>query len=180
VLLRHTPLPRFLVAGGLGIATFLVAKSAVPAPAEGALVEVTVLARDVPAGQVIAAADVRRARLPAPAVPRTAAATTPVGATASVDLIAGEVVLARRLGARGLAGLLPKGTRALTVPRAAGTPPLERGQRVDLVSGAAVLVEAATVIAVEESGITVALPTAAAPAVAEAVAAGTVTLLLAG
>ena len=47
-------------------------------------------------------------------------------------------------------------------------------------SGGAVVVESATVIAVEDSGITVAVPTAAAPAVAEAVAAGTVTLLLAG
>ena len=90
------------------------------------------------------------------------------------------MLLSSRLGGRGLAALLPAGTRALAVPRAAGTPPLEPGQRVDLVSGGATVVEGATVLAAEESGVTVAVPTGAAPLVADAVAAGTVTLLLAG
>jgi len=173
-------LPRILVALGLGLTTFLVARGALPDADARTLVEVTALTRDIAAGTRLGAGDVRRVRLPAGAVPRAALATDPVGATAAVDLVAGEVLLDRRLGARGLAALLGPGTRALAVPRAAGTPPLERGQRVDLVGGGVVIVEAATVIDVEDSGITVAVPAPVAPTVAEAVVAGTVTLLLAG
>jgi len=63
---------------------------------------------------------------------------------------------------------------------AAGTPPLEPGQRADLLAGGRVVVPAASVLAVDDSGTTVAVPEAAAPAVAEAISAGAVTLSLAG
>ena len=179
--LSRIPLPRLLLALGLGVATFLVVRPALaPRPGVGALVEVAVVARPVTAGVTLATADVRVARLPADSLPDAEPAEAPVGRTARVDLVPGEVVLASRLGPRGLAALLPAGARALAVPRAAGTPPLEPGQRADLLAGGLVVVLSASVLAVDDSGTTVAVPEAAAPAVAEAISAGAVTLSLAG
>ena len=179
--LSRIPLPRLVVALGLGVATFLVVRPALaPPPGGGALIEVTVVARPVAAGVTLVAADVLIARLPAAVLPDAEPAGAPVGRTARVDLVPGEVVLASRLGPRGLAALLPAGERALAVPRAAGTPPLEPGQRADLLAGGQVVVTSASVLAVDDSGTTVAVPEPAAPAVAEAISAGTVTLALAG
>ncbi len=179
--LSQVPLPRILVALALGGATFLVVRPALAPPSGGGpTVEVPVVARRVAAGTTLVAADVVTARLPAQAVPDAEAAPTPVGSTARVDLVPGEVVLAARIGPRGLAALLPAGARALAVPRAAGTPPLEPGQRTDLLSAGRVVVPDAAVLAVDDSGTTVAVPEPAAPAVAEAIAAGAVTLSLAG
>lgn len=178
--LSRIPLLRILVALGVGAATFLVVRPALAPPPGGSLTEVPVMARRVTAGATLVAADVRTARLPTEAVPEAEAAATPVGRTARVDLWPGEVVLAGRLGPRGLAALLPAGSRALAVPRAAGTPPLEQGQRVDLLASGRLIVAAAAVLAVDDSGTTVALPEPTAPLVAEAIAAGTVTLSLAG
>ena len=179
--LTRIPLPRLLVALGLGVATFLVVRPALaPAPGVGSLIEVAVAARPVSAGAMLVAADVQVARLPAGALPDSEPAAAPVGQTARVDLVPGEVLLAARLGPRGLAALLPAGSRALAVPRAAGTPPLEPGQRADLLAGGRVVVASASVLAVDDSGTTVAVPEAAAPVVAEAIAAGAVALSLAG
>lgn len=179
--LRNIPLIRLLLALGLGLATFLTVRSAMAAPPGGGpLVEVAVVARPVGAGTTLSAVDVRTTRLPASAVPQAEPAADPQGRTARVDLVPGEVVLAGRLGPRGLAALLPVGARALAIPRAAGTPPLEPGQRVDLLAAGEVVVAGASVLAVDDSGTTVAVPEASAPTVAEAVAAGAVTLSLAG
>jgi len=178
---HRIPLVRLLVALGLGLATFLTVRSAVePASDAGPLVEVAVVARPVRAGAPVAPDDVRTATLPVGALPDAEPAPRPVGHTARVDLVPGEVVLAARLGPRGLAALLPPGTRALAVPRAAGTPPLEPGQRVDLLASGGIVVDGASVLAVDDSGTTVAVPEEAAPAVAEAIAASAVTLALAG
>lgn len=179
--LSRIPLVRLLVAAGLGAATFLVVRPGLaPPPGAGPLVEVQVVARPVPAGATLVAADVQATRLPADALPDAEAAAEPLGRTARVDLVPGEVVLTTRLGPRGLAALLPAGARALAIPRAAGTPPLEPGQRADLLAAGRVVVPAASVLAVDDSGTTVAVPEPAAPTVAEAIAAGAVTLSLAG
>jgi Flp pilus assembly protein CpaB len=179
--LTRIPLPRILLALALGVATFFVVRPALgPPPDAGPLVDVHVVARPVAAGVTLVTGDVQSARLPAGSLPDAEPAPAPVGSTARVDLIPGEVVLAVRLGPRGLAALLPAGARALAVPRAAGTPPLEPGQRTDLLAAGRVVVPAAAVLAVDDSGTTVAVPEAAAPAVAEAIAAGAVTLSLAG
>lgn len=179
--LHRIPLVRLLVALALGAATFLTVRSAlVPTPAEGPRTEVAVVARPVRAGTALVPADVRTIRFPASAVPEGEPATAPVGLTARVDLVPGEVVLASRLGPRGIAALLPAGARALAVPRAAGTPPLEPGQQVDLLADGGVIVSAASVLAIDDSGTTVAVPEAAAPHVAQAIAAGAVALALAG
>ena len=179
--LHRIPLVRLLVALGLGLVTFTTVRSAMaPAAGTGPMVDVVVVSRPVPAGAAVAESDVRTVRLPAAAVPDAEPAVAPQGRAARVDLVPGEVLLASRLGPRGLAALLPPGARALAVPRAAGTPPLEPGQRVDLLAAGTVVVAAASVLAVEDSGTTVAVPEDAAPAVAEAVAAGAVTLALAG
>lgn len=178
---HRIPLVRLLLALVLGGATFLTVRSALaPSPAEGPQVEVPVVARPVRAGTALAATDVRTTLLPASAVPDADPAPRPVGRTARVDLVPGEVVLASRLGPRGVAALLPAGARAVAVPRAAGTPPLEPGQQVDLLADGGVIVSAASVLAVDDSGTTVAVPEASAPLVAQAIAAGAVTLALAG
>jgi Flp pilus assembly protein CpaB len=170
-----------LVALVLGAATYLTVHSALGArPPEGPHVEVAVVARPVRAGTALSGADVRTTRLPTVAVPDAAPAARPIGQTARVDLVPGEVLLASRLGSRGVAAMLPAGARALAVPRAAGTPPLEPGQHVDLLADGGVIVTAASVLAIDESGTTVAVPEAAAPVVAQAIAAGSVTLALAG
>lgn len=179
--LSRIPLIRIVVALGLGVATFAVVRPGLaPAAGTGPLVEVVVVARPVKAGTALVAADVHSRRLPVAALPDSDAARAPVGLTARVDLVPGEVVLAARLGPRGLAALLPPGSRALAVPRAAGTPPMERGQRADLLAGGRVVVPGASVLAVDDSGTTVAVPEPAAPMVAAAIAAGAVTLSLAG
>jgi Flp pilus assembly protein CpaB len=179
--LHRIPLARLLVALGLGLATFLAVRAGLaPAAGTGPLVEVMVAARPVRAGAALGPADVRAARLPADVLPRAERAPSPVGRTARVDLVPGEVVLSSRLGPRGLAALLPAGRRALAVPRAAGTPPLEPGQRVDLLASGRVVVLAAAVLAVDDSGTTVAVPEDSAPDVAQAIAGGAVTLSLAG
>ena len=179
--LHRIPLVRLLVALALGLATFLTVRAAVATPpGHGPLVEVPVVARPVRAGTALGPADVRAAHLPAGALPDAEPDAAPIGRTARVDLVPGEVVLARRLGPRGLAAMLPDGSRALAVPPAAGTPPLEPGQLVDLLAAGAVVVPAAAVLSIDDAGTTVAVPEEAAPAVAEAIAAGTVTLALAG
>lgn len=179
--LHRIPLVRIVIALGLGLATFVTVRSAVATPpSAGNLVEVNVVARPVRAGVALAAADVRATSLPEKSIPDAEAARNPVGLTARVDLVPGEVVLATRLGPRGIAALLPAGARALAVPRAAGTPPLEPGQRVDLLANGGVIVAAASVLAIDDSGTTVAVPEKAAPVLAEAIATGTVTLSLAG
>ena len=91
-----------------------------------------------------------------------------------------EAPVERPVGRPGLAALLPAGTRGLSIPRADGTPPLERGQRADLVAGGRVVVANALVVHVDEDGATVAVPADVAPAIADVVASGLVVLALAG
>ncbi len=143
-------------------------------------------------GDEIGPNDVVERELPRALVPVDALAVAPVGRLAIVDLFPGEVVLADRVapdGLRGVAALLPPGSRALAVPAGPGTPPLEQGDMVDVLvtidpggdreEPTFPVVEAAAVVAVDDTGATIAVPSADAPRVAFALTAGRVTLALA-
>lgn len=91
----------------------------------------------------------------------------------------------------GLAARLPEGTRAVVIPTTQPTPPLVPEQLVDVLARAPLGAESTTddvrvlaigalVLAVDDRGVSVAVPEAAAPAVVGAVLDGRVALTLAG
>jgi Flp pilus assembly protein CpaB len=110
---------------------------------------------------------------------------------ALVPLVPGEVVLASKLapdGLRGAAALLPAGWRALAVPAGpGGRPPVAVGDHVDVhatqADGTSVVVAASAVVLAHDhaaDALTVAVPADDAPALASAIATGSVTLALTG
>lgn len=200
---RRSRLPFWVLTLGLAAATGLfvarlVEEAAAAAARYGGLRPVPVVLRSVEAGQVIGPADVAHRQVPAAFVPPGEVAREPVGRTALVPLLPGEVLLRARLapwGLRGAAALLPAGTRALAVPAGpGGRPPLRPGDRVDVLAtferdtepeGARptfAVASGALVVAVDDDDetVTVAVPAADAPRLAFAVAAGSVTLALTG
>ncbi|HZQ26633.1 MAG TPA: SAF domain-containing protein, partial [Acidimicrobiales bacterium] len=121
---RRHPAVFWLAAGLLAVLAF---SSVSRATARGhrfdPVVPVLVVRRPVPAGAVVGRDDVGRGRVPARFVPvgglRAGAAASAVGRTALVDLVVGEVVVARRLSGldvQGVAALVPAGRRAVVVP----------------------------------------------------------------
>ncbi len=198
-LLPRHPAPHWALAAGLAVACALVVGRAVLTAQEararyGETEAVAVAARDLPAGHRLTAGDLRRAELPAWAVPpeRADAATAP-GAVLSAPVYAGEVLLAPRLAPAPLgavAALLPPGTRGVAVPAGPAELRLRRGDVVDVLatvdpelSGAEPTFAVAThalVVDVAEDAVTVAVDEDAAPRVAFAVVHGIVTLVLRG
>lgn len=128
--------------------------------------------------------------LPVALLPRNALATVPPGAVAATDLVPGEVVLAHRLAGRStVAARMPSGTRAVAVPTAGGLP-LEVGDRVDVLATfdtgdptaepTVTVADDAIVLATGKESVTLAVARSAAPRVAYALAAGTITVVLSG
>lgn len=156
----------------------------------GAMVMVPVAARGVAVGSTVGSADVRWRRMPRAFVPGARPARHPAGRVAVAALVPGEVVVEDRLapsGLHGAAALVPSGWRALAVPAGPGTPRVGRGDRVDLLSVVAdeagpssAVAERALVVEVGDQAITVAVASRDAPAVAAALARGTVTVALVG
>ena len=183
-MLARRPLPRLLLAAVLGLVTALVVHGRVAeADRWGPTRRVPVVARAVAAGTVLGADDVRTAVVPAAVLPDANVATSPVGHVALVALAAGEVLLASRVApGTGLAGLVPPGRRAVAVPRSPATPAVSVGDRVDVVGGDAtgVVAPGASVVAVDDRSVTVAVPAATAPRLAVAVLGGQVSLALVG
>jgi Flp pilus assembly protein CpaB len=149
---------------------------------------VLIAKRALPQGAVVRAVDVVDRAMPAAFIPDGRLETQPVGRTVVVPVAAGEVLLASKLAPAGLSGvaaLLRPGERALALPAGPGTPPLSLGNRVDVLatapdgSAADVVARAARVVGVDERAVTIAVHPDDAPAVAAALAAGTVTLALA-
>jgi pilus assembly protein CpaB len=176
-------------------------RSAAAAARFGHVVPVPVVADAVEVGDVVEAGDVRIERRPSAMVPVGELADLGSvggrGRVALVPLVPGEVLLASKLaadGLRGAAALLPDGMRALAVPGGpGGRPPLQIGDRVDVLATTTaaveavgvptvVVAEAALVLAVDEASDTVTIAVAVddAPAVAYAVTAASVTLALTG
>lgn len=225
--LLRSPLAFCLLAVGLTAATGAVmnglsASARAQAATFGHLRAVPVARRALAIGNEVGPGDVTMRRLPAALIPHGPVASRLVGRVVLVPVAPGEVVLQAKLapwGRRGVAALLPDGTRALAIPLGAGTPPISVGNHVDLLaafspdqaqgagastdSGGAVagdpngagpsgaesassadpsfpVAEDALVVAVGHETITVAVDQDVAPAVAYAIAAGTVVIALTG
>lgn len=147
------------------------------------------------AGDALRPGDVAVVDRPRAVVPADALEVLPPGAVLRADVFAGEVLVAGRLapsGLTGVAAMLPPGTRAVAIPTEAGlVPPLAPGDRVDVLvalpaeaagdgpPGFAVAT-GALVVAVDDAGVTVAVPRDTAPRVAVALGQGAVTLALVG
>jgi Flp pilus assembly protein CpaB len=167
----------------------LVGRASAAAARYGSVRSVPVVMRPVAAGEVVRPADVSTRRVPAAFVP--AGAVGRVGRIAVVPLGRGEVLLASKLagaGEKGVAALLPDGAKALAVPVGPGMPPLERGNRVDVLASFdtpegseptfAVAVHALVLAVDPDTAVTVAVSPTESPRVAFAIAKATVTLAL--
>ena len=195
--LRRRPRLRRAVALGLAVAVgaavaVTVQRAEAARAAWGRARPVVVAARDLPPGHELGPGDTEVVTLPEPAVPDGALDRVADGRVVRAGAFDGEVLLRRRLaepGVGGAAALVPAGARAVAVPVEAGSAPsLAVGQRVDVVGlvavdgvpEAVVLVAGAPVVEVGELAVTLAVAPEAVPAVAAALASGTVTLALVG
>lgn len=142
-------------------------------------------------GDVVVASDVALREMPAALVPTGAVSALPIGDVVASPMYAGEVVVAGRLAAgslRGVAALLPPGTRGIAVPVGPATVDVLPGDAVDVLATfdpsmpdpTFAVAEGALVVAVDEQAVTIAVPVEDAPRVAFAVAQAQVTLLLNG
>jgi Flp pilus assembly protein CpaB len=179
----------FLLVALTGITvSSLVGRASAMASRWGAPEQVAVAARFLPAGAVVASGEIVLRDVPSGLVPEGALRRPPVGRTLLAPLAQGEVVTAGRVagtGVGGLAALLPDGGRALAVPIGPGTPPLRRGDRVDVLATFegdeptfAVASSAAVLAVTRDKSVTVAVTADEAPRVAFALAQGAVTLAL--
>ena len=200
-------LAAFTLAAATGLAvTRLVGRAEAQAARYGSVRTVAVAARPLDAGTVLAEGDVERRTLPAAFLPAAPVAPEPVGHALLVAVAEGEPLLEAKLaafGVRGVASLLPPGTRALAVPVGPASPPLQRGDRVDvlatfdttpagaetdgvLVAGAGPadgaptfpVAEGAVVVDVGEEAVSVAVRAEEAPRLAFTLARGTATIAL--
>lgn len=197
--LRRSPQLFWVAAAGLALTSGMVVTRMVGAVEDrarelGGLVEVPVAAGELEVGAVLDGSDVVWERLPAALLPDSVPLEEIDGQVVSVPVVAGEVVTEAKVGGTGLsatAALIPSGRRALAVPIGAGLPPLERGDRVDVlatfepageegVEPTFPVAEGAGVVAVTDDVVTVAVDALDAPRVAYALAMATVTLALSG
>ena len=154
---------------------------------------VAIAARDLATGEVIGNDDVRDLSLPRAAVPRGAtplAAAELVGQRVRSAIMEGEAVVTNRLGAAGLSPLAARvgpTHRAVAVPLGDARPPLQPGDRVDLIAagtrgatGERTVARLAEVLDVAEQAVTVAVPVGQVPDVVAAAVDGVVVPVLAG
>jgi Flp pilus assembly protein CpaB len=193
--LRHSSAAFWLVAVALaGLAASAIATGAPPvdgAASPGPLRRVAVATGDFERGHRLAGDDVDWRDLPNTAVPPARASDTE-GRIVIEPITKGEVIVEARLGpegAHGTAALLPPDTRAIAIPLSLGAPPLEIGDRVDLLAtldvsseeaatGQRVVARDTTVVAVEDDAVTVAVDEGDAVDTAVALANGAVVLAL--
>ena len=117
----------------------LVGQAEAAASRYGTLRPVVVATRPVAMGTVLRPADVAVSALPASFLPdrHVAAATEAVGRTAVVALFPGVPLVRDHLapdGLRGVAALLPPGTRAVAVPGGGASAPVRIGDVVDVLA----------------------------------------------
>lgn len=149
--------------------------------------EIAVATRALDPGHTIGTGDVERRTLPVALLPDGALAD-PVGRVVVAPVLPGEVVPDARVapeGRQGPGALVPDGWLAVAVPVDGALPPLASGDPVvvlgvldPMAMRGTVLAGEATVVAVTDSAVTVAVPAADATAVSAAVLAGPVTLAL--
>jgi Flp pilus assembly protein CpaB len=192
----RTPFVFWLVTCTVGATTGVVVSHSVAAARAaarryGATRPVVVAARALEPGHALQGGDVDVVEMPGVFVPAGALASQAVagGRTVVVALFPGEVVLDAHLsgpGGRGLAAMLPPGTRAVAVPLDQGGLKLRRGDIVDVLAtfddpaptGEPTFPVAigATVLDTTEESATVAVTPEEAARVAYALAKGEVTL----
>jgi Flp pilus assembly protein CpaB len=160
----------------------------------GDTVPVAVATQPLAPGDVVSASAAVVRHWPRAVVPPGALHSVPVGRTVVTAIYTGEVIADGRVapdGLHGVAALLPPGTRALTVPTDGPTVAVALGDRVDLLAtfdpSAAgdgdptfPVAEAATVVAVSDQSVTVAVAADDAPRLAFALAQGTVAIAVRG
>jgi Flp pilus assembly protein CpaB len=105
----------------------------------GSLRAAVVVTRSVEAGAVVSRSDVEVREVPAAFLPKASVPSVEevAGRTAVAPLFTGQAVVREQLapaGLKGVAALLPADTRAVAVPAGAGTPPLHRGDVVDVLA----------------------------------------------
>ncbi len=189
--LRRALVVALAVLVALGV-TAMARRAEAARSAWGRVGPVVVATRDLRPGHVLRASDTEVRELPAAATPGGSMSRVAEGRVVRSSVLAGEVLLRRRLAepdVGGVAALLPEGARAVAIPAdASAAPPLEVGQRVDVLAvvaadggaQAAVLAAGAPVVDVGEAAITVAVDPGAVPRIAAALAEGAVTLALHG
>lgn len=161
----------------------------------GELTEVQVATRSLDAGETLADDDLMQRVVPTALLPDSTPIDDAVGLVVVTPMVAGDVIVEARVaptGVTGPAALLRAGQRAVTLPRDAAVPPVEVGDRVDLVTmigipgdvGGSpfgqpdVLAVGAMVIDQREESLTVAVDADRAPAVASASVQGLLAVLL--
>lgn len=167
-LLRHRGVRSVLCLGAVGFAFASVNAERDALRAQRAAWESTVdvveVVRFIPAGGEVSASAVRVVERPAAVVPDGALDAIPVDALAAVDLVPGEIMLARRVRRAG-EGLLPAGTVAITIKILSEPLLIEPGSLVDLwvADGAnfsgRVVTRGVTVLEVSGQSLTVAVRT---------------------
>jgi len=183
-LLARRPWLYWLAVSSVAIACGLVAARAVAAvederQAWGSPRTVVVAAHDLAPGDALDGATLERA-VPLPMVPPDALAAPPAGAVARQRVAAGEMLVGHDIAATaGPQALIPPGWQAVAVAEPVATGAAV-GDRVVAAGGGIVLAPSGVVVAVLAEGVLVAVPSADAPAVAQAATTGELTLLLLG
>lgn len=198
--LRRVPALYWILAVGLAACTSVtVFRLAAAADARarywGTLAEVPVVDRPIGAGETIEAADFRLRAVPEALLPESTVVFEPVGLTAVVPLVPGEVIIEAKVGPAGLQGaaaMLSAGQRAVAVPRTDTTPPVSIGDRVDVIltldaSAAGIgagppafpVARGARVLDVTDAAVAIAVGADEAPRVAFGAAQGAVSLAIA-
>ncbi len=142
--LTRSPAVYWLAVGALALVTCLTVARAVEsgraaAARFGSLRTAVVAIRPVEIGVALGAADVAEREVPVAFLPEgwMPSAGDAVGRTVMVPLAPNQPVLRRQLapdGLQGVAALLPPGTRAVAVPAGSTSPPLRRGDYVDVLA----------------------------------------------
>jgi pilus assembly protein CpaB len=149
---------------------------------------IVVAVRDLPAGHRVGPGDVRRRSWPAALVPAGALSSLDDGVVVAEPVVAGEPVVRSRLGrarAGPIAATLAPGRRAVALPVGDAPPPVAVGDQVDLVAAgsalaAQVVARGASVVAVQERAVVVAVTADELPEVAGGLVDGTVVVAVSG
>jgi len=195
--LSRSPLFFWAVVAALALLTaavvgHLVSRARAEAARYGSVRTVVVVTAPVEAGAVVRPDDVSVRTVPAAFLPEGWMGSTDevVGRTVVVPLFGGQAVVRANLapwGLRGIAALLPPGTRAVAVPTGAASPPVRKGDVVDVLATfdppaggdgdpTFPVALAAPVVDVGQESATVAVTPSEAAKVAYAVVRGAVTL----
>lgn len=140
----------------------------------GRRVRVAVATVRLTPGDEVSHASIALRWLPVVAVPATAVTDLPLGGTVRQHVAPGEVLT--RLDLSTTSAPIPDGWRSVAIAVPNALPPLQQGDRVDVISASVVLAPGAVVVDVGDDGIIVAVPADVAPAVATAAAVGDATL----